>query len=116
MGKGTIVYLSGPQAERLRGLEAFNIPIKILGANTNQASAFKVVYAGLTKGLQGLFCELLMGARKFGLLNEIRAQYEESFPGLLDKVSVEHRRLANSRRPARRGDGRAQTHFQCPWS
>ena len=26
MGKGTIVYLSGPQAERLRGLEAFNIP------------------------------------------------------------------------------------------
>jgi hypothetical protein len=28
-----------------------------------------------------------MGARKFGLLDEIRAQYEESFPGLLDKVS-----------------------------
>jgi 3-hydroxyisobutyrate dehydrogenase-like beta-hydroxyacid dehydrogenase len=74
MGKGTIVYLSGPQAERLRG-------------STNQASAFKVIYAGLTKGFQGLFCELLMGARKFGLLNEIRAQYEESFPGLLDKVS-----------------------------
>jgi hypothetical protein len=68
-------------------LEAFNIPIKILGAKTNQASAFKVVYAGLTKGLQGLFCELLMGARKFGLLNELRSQYEESFPGLLDKVS-----------------------------
>jgi 3-hydroxyisobutyrate dehydrogenase-like beta-hydroxyacid dehydrogenase len=87
MGKGTIVYLSGPQAERLRGLEAFNIPLKLLGASTNQASAFKVIYAGLTKGFQGLFCELLMGARKFGLLNEIRAQYEESFPGLLDKVS-----------------------------
>ena len=87
MGKGTIVYLSGLQAERLRGLEAFNIPLKILGSGTNQASAFKVVYAGLTKGFQGLFCELLMGARKFGLLDEIRAQYEESFPGLLDKVS-----------------------------
>ena len=28
-----------------------------------------------------------MGARRFGLLDEIRAQYEESFPGLLDKVS-----------------------------
>ena len=87
IGKGTIVYLSGPQAEQLRGLEAFNIPLKILGPSTNQASAFKVVYAGLTKGFQGLFCELLMGARKFGLLDEIRAQYEESFPGLLDKVS-----------------------------
>lgn len=87
MGKGTIVYVSGPEAARMQALESFNIPIKILGPNTNQASAFKVVYAGLTKGLQGLFCELFMGARRFGLLDEVRAQYEESFPGLLDKVS-----------------------------
>ena len=87
MGSGTLVYVSGPEATRLQALESFNIPIKILGPRTNQASAFKVVYAGLTKGLQGLFCELLMGARRFGLMNELRAQYEESFPGLLDKVS-----------------------------
>jgi 3-hydroxyisobutyrate dehydrogenase-like beta-hydroxyacid dehydrogenase len=87
MGKGTIVYVSGPSAERLRALEEFSVPTKVLGASTNQASAFKIVYAGLTKGLQGLFCELLMGARRFGLLDEVRAQYEESFPGLLDKVS-----------------------------
>lgn len=87
MGKGTIVYLSGPQAARLQELEKFNIPIKTLGDGVNQASAFKVIYAGLTKGLQGLFCELLMGARQFGLLDEIRAQYDESFPGLLDKVA-----------------------------
>ena len=87
MGKGTIVYVSGAEASRLQELEAVGIPIKVLGPNTNQASAFKVVYAGLTKGLQGLFCELFMGARRFGLLDEIRAQYEESFPGLIDKVS-----------------------------
>ena len=87
MGKGTIVYVSGPQAQRLQALEAFGIPIRVLGPNTNQASAFKVVYAGLTKGLQGLFVELLMGARRFGLMNEVRSQYEESFPGLLDKIS-----------------------------
>jgi L-threonate 2-dehydrogenase len=87
MGKGTVVYVSGPEAARVQGLESFNIPIRVLGPNASQASAFKVVYAGLTKGLQGLFCELLMGAQRFGLLDEIRAQYEESFPGLLDKVS-----------------------------
>ena len=88
MGKGTIVYVSGPEAQRLQALEAFGIPIRVLGPNTSQASAFKVVYAGLTKGLQGLFVELLMGARRFGLINEVRAQYEESFPGLLDKIST----------------------------
>jgi 3-hydroxyisobutyrate dehydrogenase-like beta-hydroxyacid dehydrogenase len=87
MGKGTVVYVSGADAERARDLEPFGIPVRVLGSNTSQASAFKVVYAGLTKGLQGLFCELLMGAQRFGLLNEIRAQYEESFPGLLDKIS-----------------------------
>ncbi len=87
IGKGTIVYASGGEAARIRDLEAFGIPVRVLGSNTNQASAFKVVYAGLTKGLQGLFCELLMGAQRFGLMSEIRAQYEESFPGLLDKVS-----------------------------
>ena len=87
MGKGTMVYVSGPDAARMQALEAFDIPIRTLGAQTNQASAFKVVYAGLTKGLQGLFCELLMGARKFGLLNELRSQYEASFPGLLDKIA-----------------------------
>lgn len=88
MGKGTIVYVSGPEASRLQSLDSFAIPTRVLGPNTNQASAFKVVYAGLTKGLQGLFCELLMGARRFGLLKELTAQYEESFPGLLDKVST----------------------------
>lgn len=87
MGKGTIVYVSGPDAARMQALESFKIPIKVLGPSPHQASAFKVVYAGLTKGLQGLFCELLMGARQFGLLDEIRAQYDESFPGLLDKVA-----------------------------
>ena len=87
MGKGTIVYVSGREANRMQALEKFNIPVKVLGASTNQASAFKVVYAGLTKGLQGLFCELFMGARRFGLVEEIRAQYDESFPGLLEKVS-----------------------------
>jgi hypothetical protein len=28
-----------------------------------------------------------MGALRFGLLDEVRAQYEKSFPGLIDKVS-----------------------------
>jgi len=87
MGKGTIVYVSGAEASRAQALESFNIPIRVLGPNTSQASAFKIVYAGLTKGLQGLFCELLMGAQRFGLLDELCAQYEQSFPGLLDKVS-----------------------------
>jgi 3-hydroxyisobutyrate dehydrogenase-like beta-hydroxyacid dehydrogenase len=87
MDKGAVVYVSGPQAEKIQELEPYGFSVKVLGPAVAQASAFKVVYAGLTKGLQGLFVELLMGARRFGLLDEIFKRYEESFPGLLDKVT-----------------------------
>ena len=87
MDKGAVVYVSGPQAAKIQELEPYGFSVKVLGSTVAQASAFKVVYAGLTKGLQGLFVELLMGARRFGLLDEIFKRYEESFPGLLDKVT-----------------------------
>jgi 3-hydroxyisobutyrate dehydrogenase-like beta-hydroxyacid dehydrogenase len=87
MDKGAVVYVSGPQAPLIQELESYGFSVKVLGPAVAQASAFKVVYAGLTKGLQGLFVELLMGARGFGLLDEILKRYEESFPGLLDKVT-----------------------------
>src|SRR5215475_1546540 len=87
MDKGAMVYVSGAQAARIQELALYGFSVSVLGPAVAQASAFKVVYAGLTKGLQGLFVELLMGARSFGLLDEILKRYEESFPGLLDKVT-----------------------------
>jgi 3-hydroxyisobutyrate dehydrogenase-like beta-hydroxyacid dehydrogenase len=87
MDKGAVVYVSGPHAAPILELGSLGFSVKALGAAVSQASAFKVVYAGLTKGLQGLFVELLIGARSFGLLDEIMKRYEESFPGLIDKVS-----------------------------
>jgi 3-hydroxyisobutyrate dehydrogenase-like beta-hydroxyacid dehydrogenase len=87
MDKGAVVYVSGPRAAKIQELEPYGFSVKVLGPTVAQASAFKVVYAGLTKGLQGLFVELLIGARRFGLLDEILERYEESFPGLLDKVT-----------------------------
>jgi putative dehydrogenase len=87
MDKGSVVYASGPEATRVLDLRDYGLSVQVLGTGTSQASAFKVVYAGLTKGLQGLFVELLMGAKRFGLLDEITKRYDESFPGLLEKVS-----------------------------
>jgi len=81
------VYVSGPEAERLVPLRELGLPIRVLGDGATQASAFKVVYAGFTKGLAGLLTELLAGARKLGLLEQILERYEESFPGLPGKAS-----------------------------
>jgi hypothetical protein len=86
INQGAVVYVSGPEAGRVRALEQFGFSVRVLGGDVGQASAFKIVYAGLTKGLQGLFVELLVGARRFGLLDELLERYNESFPGLAQKV------------------------------
>ena len=87
MGKSSVVYVSGPEANRVRELKQAGISVAVLGQKIGQASAFKIIYAGLTKGLQSLFVELLLGARRFDLLEEILQRYEESFPGLPQKVA-----------------------------
>ncbi|MBI4528935.1 MAG: NAD(P)-dependent oxidoreductase [Deltaproteobacteria bacterium] len=87
LDKGATIYVSGPRADEIKALESCGFAIRVLGTEIGQASAFKIVYAGLTKGLQGLLVELLVGARNFGLLREILQRYEESFPGLVDKVA-----------------------------
>ncbi len=84
--RSATIYVSGERAGELLALKEAGLKVEVLGTKVGQASAFKVVYAGLTKGLQGLFTELLLGARKFDLLQPIMKRYEESFPGLLDKV------------------------------
>lgn len=80
------VYVSGARAEELLALRDSGLSVEVLGPKAGQASAFKIVYAGLTKGLQGLLTELLLGARKFDLLHEILRRYEQSFPGLVNAV------------------------------
>ena len=54
MGKGTIVYLSGPQAERLRGLEAFNIPLKALGSEHQSGFGFQSRLRRTDQGAAGI--------------------------------------------------------------
>ena len=84
--QGTVVYVSGAQANRLIDLNNCGLRVKVLGSGATQASAFKILHAGLSKGLAGLFTELLVGANALGLLDETMKDYEESYPGLLQKV------------------------------
>lgn len=86
LAQNTVVYVSGPRAERLDDLKYFGFSVRNLGADIGQASAFKIIYAGLTKGLQGLLVELLIGAKGLKILDQIIECYDERFPGLIQKV------------------------------
>jgi hypothetical protein len=82
MDQGTIVYVSGPEASRIEALNASGLRVEVLGPGPTQASAFKIIHAGLSKGLAGLFTELLVGAEALGLLDITLKDYERSYPGL----------------------------------
>ncbi len=104
--QGTVVYVSGPHAESLVALNELGLSVKVLGPGASQASALKVLHAGLTKGLAGLFIDLLVGAEKFGLLDQTLADYEGSYPGLPQKVG--HSILSLPVHAARRSEEMAE--------
>jgi len=86
LSQDTVLYVSGPAAAKIEQLGEYGFSVKTLGPEIGQASAFKIIYAGLTKGLQGLLVELLMGAKRLNLLDQLIECYDERFPGLVTKV------------------------------
>ncbi len=79
--RGT-VYLSGPAAADVAELIDPPLHTETIGTEPGQASAFKVLYAGLTKGLSALGVELLAGAERLGLREPLLAKYQESYPSV----------------------------------
>jgi 3-hydroxyisobutyrate dehydrogenase-like beta-hydroxyacid dehydrogenase len=77
------VYLSGAGAADLA--EWIDPPLRteIVGPYPGQASAFKVLYAGLTKGLAALGVELLAGAERLGLYDMLMKKHGESLPSVV---------------------------------
>ncbi len=83
VGKGTTFYVSGPCASEFAELKNFGLEVEVLGDQAGQASAFKIVYAGLTKGVSALMTEQLLLAHSLGILNQIMDKYRAKFPDMM---------------------------------
>jgi putative dehydrogenase len=83
VGQGTTFYTSGEWAAEFAELSRFGLQIEILGDRPGQASAYKIVYAGLTKGVSSLMLEMLLLAYSLGILEPMIAQYRKKFPDLV---------------------------------
>lgn len=84
VGRSTMFYLSGPEAEvAAAALRAGGMRVEVLGEQVGQASAFKMAYAGFTKGTTALLLELTLMAHKWGCLDAILAKYASSHPEAL---------------------------------
>jgi len=85
--KGTFTVLSGPRANELEALGSLGLSVEVVGDKVGQASALKMMNAGLFHGLTTLMLELLFGAGRWGILPQVLRLYERRSPGMLKHLA-----------------------------
>jgi len=76
------IYASGPFAAELVALGEHGLDVRVMGDSVGQASALKMCYAALTKGLQALGAELMVTARTLGVDEHLRSEMVGGQPAL----------------------------------
>ncbi len=82
----TRFYASGPCMGAFEELSQFGLDVRPLGAEIGQASAIKMCYASLTKGLTALSTVLLTAAEVMGVSDALRAEFQLSQSALYERM------------------------------
>jgi putative dehydrogenase len=84
-GAGPVLYLAGADAARLGVLGELGLRIRVLDGPVGAASALKMAYAGINKGLTGLAAAMILAADRAGAGPALHAELADSQPQLLAK-------------------------------
>lgn len=79
---GPRLYASGSAAQRLLPLRNFGLDIVVLEGDVGEASAIKMSYAGITKGLTAVATTMILAATRVGLAAVLKRELAESDPVL----------------------------------
>jgi 3-hydroxyisobutyrate dehydrogenase-like beta-hydroxyacid dehydrogenase len=82
-GARTVIYAAGPDAEALSVLGERGLDVRIVDGPIGAASALKMSYAGITKGLTALGATMMMAATRSGAAADLAAELRTSQPQLL---------------------------------
>ena len=97
-GNGTTrFYAAGPRASVFEELSQYGLNVRVLSDQIGHASAIKMCYAGLTKGLTAMCTELLVAAELLGISEPLAREFQQSqaamyqrmergIPGILDRA------------------------------
>jgi 3-hydroxyisobutyrate dehydrogenase-like beta-hydroxyacid dehydrogenase len=87
--KGTTrFYCSGPQTEAFEALNQYGLDVITLGEEVGSASAIKMCYAALTKGLTALCTELLTAAEALGVSKPLHTEFQLSQAALFQRMQL----------------------------
>lgn len=82
----TRFYASGPSAGQFDALNQYGLEVILIGKQVGQASAIKMCYASLTKGLTALCTELLTAAEALNVSEALKKEFQQSQPVLLERM------------------------------
>ncbi|MBX6376361.1 MAG: NAD(P)-dependent oxidoreductase [Acetobacteraceae bacterium] len=83
-GYNPAIYVSGAEAPRLSVLrERGGLDIRVIDGPVGAASALKMSYAGITKGLSALASTMMLAATRAGAAEALYAELSQSQPQLL---------------------------------
>jgi 3-hydroxyisobutyrate dehydrogenase-like beta-hydroxyacid dehydrogenase len=82
-GYTPVLYTSGPGAEALTALNAHGLDVRVTPGPAGAASALKMSYAGITKGLVALASAMALAATRAGAAEGFFRELERSQPQLL---------------------------------
>jgi putative dehydrogenase len=80
---GPRFYASGPAVGRFEELRTYGIDVRALSSEVGDASALKMSYAGITKGMQALGSAMLLGSVRAGVSRSLWLELQYSQPDLL---------------------------------
>jgi 3-hydroxyisobutyrate dehydrogenase-like beta-hydroxyacid dehydrogenase len=84
--KGPRFYASGADAQLFARLARYGLDVAVLDARVGAASALKLAYAGLTKGLTALGAAMIHAAAREGLAEALRAELARTQPDVLMRL------------------------------
>ena len=80
----TKLYLSGPDAADFEQLAGPQLLVQVISARIADASALKMCFAGLNKGTQLLWLEILMAAQQLGVADLLESQLRQTLGDMFD--------------------------------
>lgn len=86
--KGPALYLSGEHARDLAILKELGLDVRFIDGPVGAASALKMSYAGIVKGLAGIGSAMVLAATRAGAADALRDELALSQPAVLARLSI----------------------------
>jgi putative dehydrogenase len=84
---GPIFYVSGPEAKHALVLNDYGLIVRVMDGPVGAASAIKMCYGGITKGLTAIGSAMALAAHRAGIGDALRAELDASQPALMGRLT-----------------------------